>query len=70
MLRPGGRFLSVEYDAAAGLGWTPYPVPFERWKLLAMEAGMTQSTLVGQRRSPTTGIEMYAAVALKEAYGQ
>ncbi len=70
MLRPGGRFLLVEYDAADGLSWTPYPVPFERWGMLATAAGLTQPTLVGRRRSPTSGIDMYAAVALKDAYGQ
>ncbi len=70
LIRPGGRFIVVEYDVASGLGWTPYPVPFERWKTLATAAGMVSPTLIGRRRSPTSGIEMYAATALKEEYGE
>jgi len=70
LIRPGGRFLVVEYDVATGLGWTPYPVPFERWKMLATAAGLMTPTLIGRRHSPTTGIDMYAATALKAGYGQ
>ena len=64
-LRPGGRLLLVEYDVRAGVGWVPFPVPFERFQLLARPAGLSTPTLVGTRRSPSSGIVMYAAVALR-----
>src|SRR3712207_5600619 len=64
-LRPGGRLLLVEYDVRAGVGWVPFPVPFERFQLLAAPAGLSTPTLVGSRRSPSSGIVMYAAVAVR-----
>ena len=62
-LRPGGRLLLVEYDVAAALTWVPFPVPFERFQALAAQAGLADPTLVGTRRSPSSGIVMYAGVA-------
>ena len=64
-LRPGGCLLLVEYDVRAGVGWVPFPVPFARFQLLAEPAGLSTPTLVGTRRSPSSGIVMYAAVALR-----
>jgi ubiquinone/menaquinone biosynthesis C-methylase UbiE len=62
-LRPGGRLLLVEYDLRAPVAWVPFPVPFERFRSLATGAGMSDVAKVGARVSPSSGIEMYAAVA-------
>ncbi len=63
-LRPGGRFLVVEYAVRDPLRWVPYPVPFEHFQVLAAGAELAPPALAGRRRSLSTGIEMYAAVAL------
>jgi SAM-dependent methyltransferase len=64
-LRPGGRLLLVEYDVAAALAWVPFPVPFERFHALATQADLASPTLVGTRRSPSSGITMYAGVVVR-----
>ena len=64
-LRPGGRLLLVEYDVAAALAWVPFPIPFERFAALAAQAGLADPALVGTRRSPSSGIVMYAGVTTK-----
>jgi ubiquinone/menaquinone biosynthesis C-methylase UbiE len=64
-LRPGGRLLLVEYDARSALRWVPFPVPFERFAALALGAGLVNIARVGVRISPSSGIAMYAAVALR-----
>ena len=40
LLKPGGRFVLVEYDTDAGNRWVPYPVPFPAWERLAARAGL------------------------------
>jgi ubiquinone/menaquinone biosynthesis C-methylase UbiE len=64
MLRPGGRFVLVEYDSDRGNEWVPYPVSFESWKELASEAGF-----VGTRRLATIPSrflrQIYSAVSLQ-----
>jgi ubiquinone/menaquinone biosynthesis C-methylase UbiE len=64
-LRPGGRFLLVEYDVDAAIPWVPFPVPFERFRALAGMADLTDATIIGRRRSPSSGIVMYASVAIR-----
>ncbi len=64
-LRPGGRVLLVEYDLERPTSWVPFPVPPVRFTELAMAAGLSASRIVGTRRSPSSGIAMYAAVAVK-----
>jgi SAM-dependent methyltransferase len=61
-LRPGGRLLVVEYHLLAPRPWVPFPLPPERLAALAARAGLGPPAIVGQRRSPSSGIEMYAAV--------
>lgn len=62
-LRPCGRLLLVEYDVAGALPWVPFPVPFERFQQLAADAGLPPPVLTSTRRSPSSGIVMYAAVS-------
>ena len=64
-LRPGGRLLVVEYDISATLPWVPFPLPFERLRTLAPQAGLTEAMRIGTRRSPSSGIVMYAGVAVR-----
>lgn len=66
-LRPGGRLLLVEYDLADPRTWVPFPVAFERFQSLAAGAGFGAPALVGRRRSPSSGVVMYAAAAFKPA---
>jgi ubiquinone/menaquinone biosynthesis C-methylase UbiE len=68
-LRPGGHLLVVEYDVDAAISWVPFPMPFERFRALAAGAGLAEATLVGIRRSPSSGIAMYAGVAVKRITG-
>jgi SAM-dependent methyltransferase len=63
--QPGGRVLLVEYDLRDPIAWVPFPAPFERFRELAAGAGLSEAELVGRRVSPSSGVAMYAAVAVK-----
>lgn len=65
LVRPGGRLLVVEYELDRSRPWVPVPLPFGRFGTLTVAAGLHNPTLVGQRRSPSTGVTLYAAVAIK-----
>ena len=39
-LRPGGRFVVVEYDADRGNPWVPHPFSYGSWERLAEAAGL------------------------------
>jgi ubiquinone/menaquinone biosynthesis C-methylase UbiE len=67
LIKPGGRLLLVEYELQTTQRWVPFPVPFARFQALAAATGLTMPHLVGTRRSPRTGIALYAAVATKGA---
>lgn len=64
-LRPDGHFLLVEYDLQQPRTWVPFPVAFERFQSLAGGCGLAAPTLVGTRRSPSSGVVMYAAHAAR-----
>lgn len=64
-LRPGGRVLLVEYDLAEPLRWVPFPVPFARFVALAAAAGLRDVASAGRRVSPSSGIAMYAGLAIR-----
>lgn len=61
-LHAGGRLAVVEYEGRGPSRWVPFPVSFERFGLLAREAGLGAPERVGARRSAFGGT-MYAAVA-------
>jgi hypothetical protein len=61
-LRPGGRFVLVEYDAERGNPWVPHPISRRRWSALAAAAGLVGARALAGRPSRFTG-EIYSAVA-------
>ena len=56
-----GRIVVVEYDGRPASRWVPYPVPVNRLRLLARQAGLAPPRVVSQRPSAYGGI-MYCAV--------
>ena len=62
MLRPGGRFVLVEYDADHGNPWVPHPLSFETWRSTAVACGLTEPRLVHRVPSRFLGA-IYSAVS-------
>ena len=59
-LRPGGRFVVVEYDVDRGNPWVPYPFSYGSWERLAEMAGLTVTRQIG--RVPSRFLDaIYAA---------
>jgi SAM-dependent methyltransferase len=65
-LTPGGRFILVEYDADHGNRWVPYPVSARRWELLAGDAGLAETRVIGRVPSRFLG-SIYAAMSRRRA---
>jgi SAM-dependent methyltransferase len=63
-LRPGGRFVVVEYDADHGNPWVPHPFSSVAWERLAQEAGLIEPRQTGRVPSRFLGA-IYAAVAIR-----
>jgi SAM-dependent methyltransferase len=61
-LRPGGRFVVVEYDADRGNPWVPNPFSAGSWGALAAAAGLVDTRTIGRVPSRFLGA-IYAAVA-------
>jgi len=47
-LRPGGRFVVVEYDADRGNPWVPHPFSYPSWERLAESAGLIDTLRLGR----------------------
>jgi SAM-dependent methyltransferase len=62
-LKPGGRFVLVEYDADRGNPWVPHPLSFGSWTVLAAEAGLRDTRRTASVPSRFLG-SIYAAVSL------
>ena len=45
-LRPGGRFILVEYNADQGNVWVPYPMSYPTWTALAARSGLADTRLL------------------------
>jgi len=65
-LRPGGRLLLVEYDVRMPRSYIPHPIDYGRFEKLAAQSGFVDVARVGERRSPSTGIVMYAGMATQK----
>ena len=63
LLKPGGRFLLVEYNVDRGNLWVPHPLSFATWAALAARAGLGDVELIGRRPSRFLR-ELYAAACL------
>lgn len=50
-LRPGGRFIIVEYDVDCGNMWAPYPLAYPSWQKLARAAGFAHTEQLARRPS-------------------
>ena len=50
-LRPGGRFVVVEYDADRGNPWVPHPFGYRSWERMALAAGLAGTRQIGRRRA-------------------
>jgi SAM-dependent methyltransferase len=61
-LRPGGRFVVVEYNVDRGNRWVPHPLSFGTWQALVERAGFVHAELLATRPSRFLG-EIYSALA-------
>lgn len=61
-LRPGGRFVLVEYNVDEGNPWVPYPLSFETWQALAQRCEFANTQLLAAVPSHFLG-EIYSAVS-------
>ena len=59
-LRPGGRFVVVEYDADHGNPWVPHPFAYRTWEGMAAAAGLVDTRRIGRVPSRFLGA-IYAA---------
>lgn len=61
-LKPGGRFLLVEYNADRGNLWVPHPLSYPTWAALAQSAGFVHVELLARYPSRFLN-EIYASLA-------
>jgi SAM-dependent methyltransferase len=62
-LRPGGRFVLVEYNVDHGNTWVPYPLSFTTWEAMARRNGFSETKLLATR--PTRFLnEFYSALSI------
>ena len=67
-LKPGGKFVLVEYNVDAGNIWVPHPLSFDSFRELAPRAGFTRPELLATHPSRFLR-EIYSALALKPEIG-
>jgi ubiquinone/menaquinone biosynthesis C-methylase UbiE len=46
-IRPGGRFILVEYGSDQGNPWVPWPLSYRSWERLAAEVGLAATRQLG-----------------------
>ena len=62
VLRPGGRFLIVEYGSDRGNRWIPWAISYPTWEQLAADVGLRHTRKIGEVPSRMLG-SIYAAVS-------
>ena len=63
-LRPGGRFILVEYNVDRGNLWVPYPLSYNTREDMAARSGFIQTRLLATVPSHFLG-EIYSALSFK-----
>jgi ubiquinone/menaquinone biosynthesis C-methylase UbiE len=66
-LRPGGRFILVEYDTDRGNPYVPHPLSYRTWEGLASSVGLIDTRLLGRVPSRFLGA-IYSAVGSRAGY--
>ncbi len=62
-LRKGGTFLLIEYDMSEALKpWVPYPVPFELYRKIAREVGLSAPKKLKEMPSRYGPQNIYSAI--------
>ena len=61
-IRPGGRFVLVEYGADRGNPWVPHPLSFASWERLTADVGLIRTHEIGRVPSRFLG-SIYAAAS-------
>jgi SAM-dependent methyltransferase len=61
-LKPGGRFILVEYNVDHGNMWVPHPLSFSTWEALARKSGFVHTRLLATVPSRFLG-QIYSAVS-------
>jgi len=51
LLKPGGRFILVEYNVDRGNLWVPHPISYSTWETLAKRCGFLNTRLLATRPS-------------------
>jgi ubiquinone/menaquinone biosynthesis C-methylase UbiE len=64
-LRPGGRFILVEYNVDRGNIWVPYPLSYPAWESIAAHNGFILTRLLATVPSHFLG-EIFSALSFKE----
>lgn len=64
-LKPGGRFILVEYDTDNGNHWVPFPLSYETWRRLASSCDMVDTRLLAAVPSRFLG-RIYSALSLNQ----
>jgi len=62
-IRPGGRFILVEYGADHGNPWVPWPLSYSTWAELAASLGLRDTRKIGEVPSRFLG-SIYAAASV------
>lgn len=63
-LKPGARFVLVEYDADRGNTWVPHPLSYETWDRVAEGTGLTETRLLHRVPSRFLGA-IYSALSVR-----
>lgn len=63
-LKPGGRFVLVEYDADRGNTWVPHPLSYKTWERVAEGTGLADTRLLHRVSSRFLGA-IYSALSVR-----
>lgn len=67
-LKPGGRFILVEYNSDSGNMWVPHPLAYPAWQALARKNGFIDTRLLATVHSRFLH-EIYSALSKREGAG-